>query len=378
MSHAHTKHMRVSVKGSGEPSETQLAAIRKFTLRDFNADELVVREFALAHNGIDRDNEVMDEALLADFARTIAGKGTYINHPTSWRSDGGPAEGRVFAARVERMSFESAREILREPDLQFPPDRNEAAILFTETFFAKTPENVGLLLKLDAGIVGDVSIGFNAAGPTRIRDAEGRELTAARWTSPGQALEQSLVWLGAQPGARATKETQRNEPENDVDQKEHDRLMGEKQTKLDAEKARADENAKAATSLKAVKDALSETDALLLDDPATLASTIKAARAHTKTLIDDLIKSDRHMKLVGDSDADVAAARKTYEAMPIERLAAFHKHAQARVGESAGKAGGTITGSDPNSPASGTQAAPTDDGTDVTKSAGPFGSPLIG
>lgn len=373
MSDPRTKQLRLATKASGVPDAAQLAAIRAHTLRDFAAEELVVREFVLAHNGIDRDNEVMDEALLADFARTIPGKGTYINHPTSWRSEGGPAEGRVFGARVERMSFEQARTILREPGLRFPPDRSEAALLYTTCFFVKTPENEALLLKMDAGIVGDISIGFIATGPARITDLEGRELNAYRWQSPGEALEQSLVWLGAQPGARAIKNAQRSE--NDVDQKDHDRAIAEKQTAIDTLTKRAEAAEKDAKTLAAVKDALGKDDAALVDTPADLAAAVVAGRTYVKTMIDDLITSDRHMKLVGDSAEEVASARKAYESMPASRLAAIHKHAQDhfKAAPGAGRATGHIEGGNPNARAPG---AP-DESEEVTKSAGPFASPLI-
>jgi len=367
------KQLRLTTKASGVPDAAQLAAIREHTLREFAAEELVVREFVLAHNGIDRDNEVMDEPLLSDFARTIAGKGTYINHPTSWRSEGGPAEGRVFAARVERMSFDQARTILREPTLQFPPDRFDAALLYTSCFFVKTAENEAFLLKMDAGIVGDISIGFIAAGPVRIRDSEGRELNAYRWQSPGEALEQSLVWLGAQPGARAIKHAQRSE--NDVDQNTHEKAMTEKQATIDALTKRAEVAEKDAKLLAALKDALGKDDAVLVDSPAALVEAVQAGRAHTKSMIDDLITSDRHMKLVGDSAEDVEKARKAYEAMPATRIAAIHKHARDHFGPGKAPAGNgsVVQGGDPNARAPGS-ATDTDQ---TNKAAGPFSSPLL-
>lgn len=366
---AHTKSFTLRMKSSGAPSENQLAAIRAFTLRDFEADELVVREFVLAHNGIDRDNELFDEQLLADFQRTIPGKGTYINHPTSWRSDGGPAEGRVFASRIERMSFEKAREVLREPNLKFPPDRSEAVLLYTDTFFAKTTENNALLTKMDAGIVGDISIGFSAEDLVAIRDGEGRELNARRWIGPGEAHEQSLVWLGAQPGARATKDHKRSE--NDVDKfdkAEHERLLATKQAESDGFKTRAEKAEKDTIAFTAIKTALGD-DATLLDSPAELATLVKGGKSHRKSLVDDILAHERHLKLTGDSAKAVKEARDLYDGMPTEKLEAMQKHLQARI-----PAGTTITGSDPGKRAPGEHVEDTDD---KSKAAGPFDSPLL-
>ncbi|MEO7200377.1 MAG: hypothetical protein ABIY56_09205, partial [Dokdonella sp.] len=202
---AQQKSLALHVKEAVAADDATLAAIRAFTLRDFAADELQIREYVLAHNCIDRDNEIFDEAVLDDFARALPGKGVYIKHPTSWQGDGGPAEGRVYAATTQTMSLDEARTMLREPNLQLPPDRTAAKLLLASAFFAKTPDNTSLLIKQDAGIAGDVSVGFTATGPVSVTDAQGNELTAKRWMAPANALEMSLVWLGAQQGARAVK-----------------------------------------------------------------------------------------------------------------------------------------------------------------------------
>lgn len=366
MSQSGTKLFALRMKSSAAPSENQLAAIRSFTLRDFAAEELVVREFVLAHNAIDRDGEVFDENLLADFQRTIPGKGTYINHPTSYRSEGGPAEGRVFGARLERMSFDRAREVLREPSLKFPPDRSEAVLLYTEAFFAKTDENSALLTKMDAGIVGDISIGFSAADLVAIRDAEGRELNSRRWVGPGEAHEQSLVWLGAQPGARATKSKSENAVDT-ITKTDHERILAAQKAESDAFKQRAETAEKAAAPLTALKAALGD-DVALLDSPAQLASMIKSGQAFRKGLVDDIVAHERHLKLTGDTEEAVKAARDLYDGMPTEKLEAMQKHLQARIPR-----GTTITGGEPGAKAPGTPAHETDD----SKAAGPFGSELL-
>src|SRR5690606_17562361 len=84
------KQFAATVKALSAPDEATLREIRNFTLVDVEPEQLVVREFVLAHNCIDRDGECFDEALLARFAATIPGKGCFIKHPMSWDGDSGP------------------------------------------------------------------------------------------------------------------------------------------------------------------------------------------------------------------------------------------------------------------------------------------------
>lgn len=363
MSDVRTKALALRMKAaSGEPTPEQLAAIRGYTLRDFDAAELVVREFVIAHNAIDRDDEVMDEGLLADFVRTLPGVGVYIKHPTSWQGDGGPAEGRCFAARSERMSFDAARQLLRAPSLQWPPDRTDATVVYATAYFVKTPENAALLLKLDAGIAGDCSIGFCFEMRVPIRDSAGRELEASRLMGPGEAHEFSLVWLGAQPGARAIKSAQQPPTEDRTMTPEQIAALQAENTTLKAAKVEGD---KSTSVLAAVKSALGN-DAGLLDNPLALASAITAGKAYRTSLVADIVTAERHLGITADDEASIKAAGELYADMPVAKLEAMRKSLEARLPK-----GGTLRGSDPNSGApgtGGTKAAPADS---------PLANPLI-
>lgn len=337
MSGLRTKQLALRMKAAGAPDEAQLAAIREYTLADIPAEQLVVREFVLAHNAIDRDGEVFDEALLRDFAGTLVGKGVYVKHPNGWDGDSGPAEGRVFSASVESMPIEQARFLLKAPTLAWPPDRSEAVILRASAYFVRTADNAGLLLKLDAGIAGDVSIGFMASGREAIRDADGRELEARRLKAPGEALEMSLVWLGAQPGARAVKQAPRNE---DEDMKIEEQLAAE-QAEVKRLKPLAEVGEKATAKLDALKGALGD-DAALADDAVGLAVLAKAGKAYRDSLVDGLVAADRAAGIVGDTAEAVSEATAAYASMPITAL----KNLSARLGIKDGGAG--ITPSEPN------------------------------
>lgn len=358
VSEARTKVFHAVSKASGTPDAGQLAAIRRFALDDIPAEQFVVREYALAHNAIDRDNECFDEPLLAQFAATLLGKGVYIKHPTSWEGDGGPAEGRVYATRIETMSLDEARVLLREPKLTLPPDRTDVQILMAGAFYVRTDENAALLAKHAAGIVGDVSIGFSAKNaPTRVMDDSGIELNVWRWKAPGEALEMSLVWLGAQPGARAVKSATRNEA-SDMELKDQ----------LDTANARIKTLETEVTGMgggvskhAAAKAALGD-NAALLDDPAALASLVNAGKAHRDSLVEQLVAADRTKGLLGDDEAVVKAARDEYAGMPIGALERMAKHA-APTATTAVNGGDPAKGSDPAAGA---------------KAAGPFANPLIG
>lgn len=342
------KTLALHLKAATAVDEATLAAINALTLRAFTADELQVRDYALAHNCIDRDNEVFDESLLDDFARTIPGKGVYIIHPTSWEGDGGPAEGRVFAAETKTMTLEELRTLLREPDLQLPPDRTTAKLLITRAFFAKTPENASLLIKQDAGIAGDVSVGFEARQRVPILDRDGRELTARRWMGPGKALEMSLVWLGAQPGARAVKNAPRTtdthpEPTMDLTQEQIAELQ-----------AKAASGAKDTTLLNALKTALGD-DASLLDHPDQLKGYVADAKAFKSTLIDEVVATERQLGVVGDDPKDVEDAKAFYAGLSVDKLQALHKGLEKRLPNRGG-----MKGAHTNQGAPGGQQAPAD------------------
>lgn len=330
-------------KSSGTPSAAQLEQINDFTLADIPAEQLYTRTFALAHNFIDRDNECFDEGLLSDFVKSLPGKGVFIKHPNSWQGDGGPAMGKWYAARLQTMAPDEARTYLKEPNLQLPPDRSAAVLLMADAYFVRTSDNESLLSKIDAGIAGDVSIGFCADHRSALTDSEGRELQALRLSGPGEAYEGSLVWLGAQPGARAVKSNK----STNIQSEDGTMEIKELQAKLDASTALVT----ALESQKAFCDALAgclgNDNAALADDAVKLAALALAGKAHRDQMIDDLIVADRHKGLIGDKPEDSASAKAAYEAIALPQLVKLHElHASTAKGGGAG-----LTGGNPNATA---------------------------
>jgi hypothetical protein len=197
------------------------------------------------------------------------------------------------------------------------------------------------LTEIDAGIVSDVSVGFTAKRGENIVDEAGREMSARRLMSPGEALEGSLVWLGAQPGARAVKSA-KTPPENEVDIKELFEAAKAANTTLQSQ---LDAAAPSHDIVVKARAALGE-HAHLLDKPELLGETAKAAASYRASLIDDIVAGERAAGMCGDTDEAVAAAKSFYAGSAIDALESRAKAARDRAGKS-----GTVTPSNPNAPA---------------------------
>lgn len=341
--------LRKGAGGNGTPTAEQVAAINAFTLREHAADELYVREFVVCHNGIDRDRECIDEALLAKFATSLPGKGLFIKHPMSWDGDSGPGEGRWFAARIERMSLADARTLLREPQFALPPGISEAQVLMASAYMVRTDDTKDLIAKLDAGIAGDVSIGFTTAGRADVIDPVSGTRIAERLLGPGEALEASLVWLGAQPGARAVKHLNPQGTAMDPAQfaalkaalGPHALLL-DNPTQLKAVLDSLDTHKAASTTLANIKTALG-THAALLDTPAELTAAVVAGIGAKAALIDDLVRDDRIAKRCGDDQGAVDARKAMYAGMGYDALKLLAERSAPAAAPT-----GAIKGGDPN------------------------------
>jgi hypothetical protein len=317
--------------GSGKPDDAALAAIRPYTLREFAPDELYVRTFIVAHNAIDRDDEVFDEAFLAQLASTLPGKGCFEKHPLSHGGDTGMPEGMWFAAYTERMPQAQARAMLRTPDLAFPPDRTDAVLLMASMFMPVMPENMATRTKLDAGM-GFVSVGFTAEKRAPVSNSN-----ASRIFGRGEALEASLVWLGAQPGARAVKSAHTKGDPMELQQK-LDAAIAEANTL----KAARDALQTKATKLDQIETALGDQKALLDNVPALLVS-VADGKAYRESLVDEIVTTQRVAKLVkADTPEEVNALKAAYTGLPTTHLKTMRDTLTVKA------APGRIPGSDPN------------------------------
>lgn len=332
--------MAVLKAATAEPSAEQLEKINRYALKPLKADEVYVRTCYLAHNGIDRDRECFDDALLDDFARSLPGKGFFRKHPSGWDGDSGPGVGRWFEAQTVTMSFDEARVALREPNLRFPPTVSMAKLLVSSFYMLRGERNDGFAADIDGGVAGDVSIGFAATDVVAVKD-ENQNNVCMRWVGPGEAREGSMVWLGAQPGARAFKSAPRNDNRTEVDV--------DKDEQIKAANKRADDAEAKVKELQAKVDAF---DALVkavgedaVKNPAKMAQAIKDGTAYRSRLIDDIVQAERVAGLVkGDDEAAIKAARTPYEDRDVAWLEAWRERLTKEP-----KAPG-VTGSEPSRP----------------------------
>lgn len=359
---AHRKSASIQgQRGDGTPDAAAMAVINRHTLRELAAEDVYARECIVAHNGIDRDRETLSTSLLDAFARTLPGKGFFVSHPGGWNGEGGPGEGRWFAARTERMPIEQARVELGDPTLKWPSDTSEA-VLLRASFYLPRKTAPALVEKIDAGVARDISIQFTAKVTDEHREDD--RLVWRRLDMPGEALEASLVWLGAQPGARVTKSARTEHDHEDTE------MSDELKAKLKAAEVARDAaitdagKAKAAADrMEALRKALGD-DAGVLDDAEGAAALIKSGQAHRKGLVDAIVAAERQMGLVGDDEAAVKSAGETYALLPTAKLQALHDRYKAAGaaggGAGAGQQGSAIAGGDPNAgtPGSGTGVPP--------------------
>lgn len=329
----------VSCKGAGgKPSTVQLDAINTLAIEELSADQVYVRTFYLAHNAIDRDGEVLDPKLLKMLAATLPGKGLFIKHPMSWDGDSGPGEGRWFHARVLSMSQDEAREKLREPNLRFPPGEEKAYLLEASMYFAKIDGNEELRLKIDAGIVGDASIGFRHSGREAITDDDG-DRVADRLMAPGEALEASLVWLGAQPGARAHKSKQRNPGNPPEDEPVDMKQLKEAAQNLNVKVFTEDELTALRTEV--AQEAATNAFKGLGDEGGELTEErvkvlVDCGKQFVDSLIDKAVTAKRQAGQLADDEEAVKAEKVKFAAWPLDALKHFVESLPAAEGAQLG------------------------------------------
>lgn len=318
------KQFHVTAIKVGAPIEDgQLALINMYTLKTVTAEDVYVRTAYLAHNAIDRDGDVFDDALLERFAETLPGKGLFVKHPRGYDGDSGPGSGRWFDAHVVEMSHDEARKALRQPNLQWPAGSERAKLLETSFYIPLTESKQSLVEDVDFGVAGDVSIGFIAKESTPILDGA-ENVVAHRLHAPGEALEGSFVWLGAQPGARVHKSAKTKQ------QQDEDKTMTpEELAALQAKAAKADEHINQVTALQPKADAhdamVKAVGEELAGSPETLKSIIDDHNETRAKLLDQIVAGERAAGHVEDSEEAVKAAKALYADWPMSQLEAMAK-----------------------------------------------------
>jgi len=190
--------LKASVQGADCTPE-MLAKINAFALKELTAEDVYVRKFLMAHSCIDRDNECFPPEMLDQFAATMPGKSMLEGHDRRSRPCG-----KWFDATTEEMSPEQFKT-MTGVDPCMPDGVTSCKVLWSWGYMLKTPGNDELIAAVDGGVCSHCSIGFAAADLTAVRKDPTGPVQYYQYVAPGEALEGSLVWLGAQPGATAQK-----------------------------------------------------------------------------------------------------------------------------------------------------------------------------
>jgi hypothetical protein len=152
----------------------------------------------MAHNAVDRDKERFSEPLLDDFARTLPGKSLLNGHDRYTLP-----MGLFFDAFTEELTPEQFKALTGE-EARLPEGVTMVKVLWGWVYMLKAEFNASTTANIDAGIYRHASIGFRATDITPVKGPYDNILYW-EYVPPGEALEGSIVWLGAQPGATAQK-----------------------------------------------------------------------------------------------------------------------------------------------------------------------------
>jgi hypothetical protein len=179
------KAIEGAIKAIGEPTPDDLALINEYALAKLGAGDVAVYTMQVANDQVDRDGERFSLEVLQDFASTLPGKGLLEGH------DWGPVGiGRFFKAWIE------------------PAPGGVNWLMGRAYLLREDTEAAQMIVKLNGGIAAFVSIGFFAPERAEVVDAAGRtyrEYRRGLQGQPAEALEASLVFLGAQYDATVVK-----------------------------------------------------------------------------------------------------------------------------------------------------------------------------
>lgn len=351
-----SKSLQTSIKlasqsKDGTPTPEQLALINGYTLKEHSADEMYVRTFIVAHTALDRDKEIISDGLLQNIADTLAGKGFFIKHPMSQDGDSGPGVGKWFDTEVVTMSLDDAKKALGET-VEFSPTATTAKLLYASAYVPRTNKHADTIADIDAGVAGFVSASFSYSNYEPI-EKDG-DVIGYFLSGKGEAREASLVWLGAQPGARAVKAANQQKPEDS----EMDELTKLKNAMADLTASKGTLEATLTTEKSAREKAESELqtfkDACGGHSPDAIKALLAEQTKQKNALIDTLVAADRNAGKCGDDEAAIKGAKEKYTAYPMDAL--LDLDAANKANKSA-----NIGGGDPNAGRPGGDANKLDD-----------------
>lgn len=312
------------VKSATTPSDDQLAVINKFTRRTYEAKELYILKLAMAHNGIDLDEERFNESMLKDFAETGIGKVFMTDHEKKVKA----VRGLFFGSEVQVMSPPEFKALTDE-EIVLPEGVKDAHVVLMDVYIPRAGIDEKELALIDAGVIRFVSIGFSASGLKSVKDSKG--IAYKEYTGRGKMREGSLVWLGAQPGAGVINKDaggDDNDPPSDGKKEdEKDMEIFAKMAAICGKRIKDEEEALGFT-----KELMNEVKTLK-EEATTLKAFAEDGKAYRKGLIDEAV---RLSVMVGKCDRTPEAGEKEaafLASWPLDRLQAEKKALEAQARE---------------------------------------------
>lgn len=223
--------------------DLRLLAGEDYAGRTLSAEQVVVRNMLLCHDQYDRTYERFPKSYLERFTETLPGKSVLSGHDSGGYSGAGALPlARFFRAETETRNEEipvpvRGRRVMRmgnyaasksaEVVPNFEPRQMDVTFLRAGFYFPNDDAAKGLLNRIDLGVYRSVSIGFryddlncDLCNASYLRSdcphILGWELvdgpvvtcTYSGDAQRAEALEGSIVYLGAQPQARLLKQAQ--------------------------------------------------------------------------------------------------------------------------------------------------------------------------
>jgi len=323
-----------------EVTDELLSRINGFALEPLAAEDVFIGKQILAHNGIDRDLERFTDELLEQFAATLPGKSVLYFHDRR----GTLPLGLYFDASTESLGVEKFKA-LTGADPRLPEGIDQVKVLWAWYYVVKTDEVDFVLKNIVGGTYRHWSIGFTASDLVAVKKEANGPTLYWEYVGPGEALEGSLVWLGAQQGASSQKAAGKTaQPEGEEPMKKLLQLLG-----ATLGKSFGDDTTEEAVA-NAVKDALAAKDneiASLKSQVDELAPMAEVGKKHRDHLASEFA---RMKAALGECDSTDEAREKMKSfaaGLDIAFLESEVKHLSRRMEEKFPD--GQINGGDPNS-----------------------------
>lgn len=309
-----------------------LAMVNAYALEPLVAEDIFIGKQLLAHNGVDRDGERFPETILDNFVETLPGKSALYAHD---RGSFLPL-GLYFDTKTETMSVAEFKALTGN-DPRLPDGVDQVKALWAWYYVVITDDVKSVLQNIKGGTYRHWSIGFNAASIVSIKDDPNGPVKYWEYVGPAEALEGSLVWLGAQQGATSQKSASKHLDENNNSDTEENESMKTLALKLGIVlKKSFGDNTTEDQLVEAVKTALA-TQVTTIDTLTAEAKTLKANAELGQKYLDGQVEEYVRLKALLKECDETEEGKKQLsgfaKGMGVEFLEQEVKNLTQRVGD---------------------------------------------